>query len=99
MLSILNTRKEAKALAASIHEWRKANIPGYTATSWANEDLPDEEYDAIHKAEKEEKWAVALAHDNKGATVESAAQVGSLPAGWRTEETLREAERAEQIVD
>jgi hypothetical protein len=46
MIAILNSREEAKSLSSQIQAWNKANISGYSATSWANEILPDTDYDA-----------------------------------------------------
>ncbi len=80
MLKITQSRQEAKDLAASIHKWKQDHIPGYNATSWANEDLPDEQYDVLHKCDTEDKWAVPLP---EGYTVKDA--VEKLPDGWRKE--------------
>ncbi len=87
MLTILTSRQEAKDLAEQIHKWRQDNIKGYNATSWANENLPDKEYDKLYKHQKEELWQVPLAHDDKGAVIMKEAQIDVLPEGCRAEAT------------
>jgi len=60
---ITQSRKEAEDLAKQIHEWRKANIPGYNATTWSDCIEEDVKFDAKHKAKDLAKWAVPLPHD------------------------------------
>lgn len=81
MIAIFDTRQAAKDLAATIHTWRQANVPGYTATSWANCDAPDEEYDLAYKHETEDRWYVPLPAD----MMFEVETVEALPEGWRTE--------------
>lgn len=89
---IINSRQEARNIAAKIHEWRKQNIPRYNATSWANENLNDEEYDKINKSEMRNLWAVPEPHDAEQhaelmglcSTKTGREKVGKLPDGWRT---------------
>ena len=88
MITILTSRQEAKDLAGKIHKWRQENIKDYNATSWANENLKDEEFDKLYKHEKNALWQVPLAHDDKGAVIAKKAQIDILPVGWRVIETL-----------
>ena len=82
MLTILTSRQEAKDLAGKIHKWRQENIPRYNATSWANENLKDEEFDKLYKHEKDALWQVPLASEDMGLKVKT---VESLPEEWRME--------------
>ena len=79
---ITTTRQEAKSIAQQIHDWRKANITGYSADSWANCNDTDEDYDAIYKHQTNELWYVSL--DNESGIGQEGA-VESLPDGWRKE--------------
>lgn len=88
MLTITTDRKAAQKIAEDIHDWRKANIPNYNATSWANENLSDEEYDKIHKHEMEDRWVVSIPHDDKGHKVDKKDRLDKLPEGWRTEKPM-----------
>jgi len=60
MITITTTCKSAKDTAKQIHDWRKANIQGYNATSWDNEDLSDAEFNDLHKSFKKEEWFISL---------------------------------------
>jgi len=82
MLTILTSRQEAKDLATKIHKWRQENIKGYNATSWANENLPDKEFDKLYKHQKDELWYIPMPNEDIGLKVVT---IESLPVGWRVE--------------
>lgn len=84
MIKITDNRETAKSIAKSIHEWRKANIQGYSADSWANCNDSDEDFDSLCKHQTDELWYVPL--DNESGIGQEGA-VESLPDGWRPIET------------
>ena len=78
MITITNNRQTAKDIAYQIHEWRTSNITGYNATSWANCELSDVEYDALYKHQTDDLWYVPL--DNL--TPLEIEKSDSIPNGW-----------------
>lgn len=60
MITITTSCKSAKDTAKQIHDWRKANIQGYNAESWDNENLSDAEFDELHKSFKKKEWFISL---------------------------------------
>ena len=81
MILITNSRTEAKQIAQQIQAWREANIEGYNAESWANCQLPDEEYDKLYKHQTDDLWYIPIDIENALALE----GVDSLPDGWRAE--------------
>ena len=90
MIAIFNNRASAKATSRAIHLWRQANVPGYSAESWANCNLPDEEYDALYKHQTYALWYVPIPGDMPLASDDpeevlpyTGEVVGELPDGWK----------------
>lgn len=69
----------AKNVALEINNWRKANIEGYNAVSWADCELTDVEYDKSYKHQTDDLWFVPLDNDTP-LTVE---RIKDLPEGWK----------------
>lgn len=84
MITITTTREIAKQIAQQIHEWRKQNITGYDADSWANCNSSDEEYDDLYKHQTDELWFVPLDNEN----CLNLEGVENLPEGWSDESLI-----------
>jgi hypothetical protein len=85
MIKIVTTITEAKQIGKAIHEWRKANIVGYSADSWANCNDSDSEFDSLYKHQTDELWYVPI--DNESGIGQDGA-VESLPDGWSKVEPI-----------
>lgn len=100
MIAIFESRESAKETANAIHMWRQANVPGYwkdangniVTTSWANCNLPDEEYDALYKHQTDALWYVPIpgdmpltSDDPEEVLPYTGGVVDELPNGWRPE--------------
>ena len=83
MLTILSDRQSAKDLAAQIQAWREANVPHYNATSWANCELSDADYDVLYKHQSQNLWYVPLPDDYLQTGIDCGTPVDSLPDGWK----------------
>lgn len=86
MIKIITTRIQSKSIAQQIQNWRKDNIVGYNAESWANCDLSDNEYDSLYKHQTEELWFVPLDNEN---CLNIQDIIELLPEGWsKVEENI-----------
>lgn len=79
MKTITDRRYKAREIGTKIHEWRKANIEGYSdfTTNWSGETLSDYLFDKQYKHQTEQLWYVELDDENVFGF-----EVMELPDGW-----------------
>jgi len=90
MITITTTCEFAKDTAKQIHDWRKANIQGYNATSWDNENLSDEEFDKLHKSFKAERWFIFLPAEDEGINTQANIAMKFKAEKYRAEDWVEE---------